>query len=232
MKLVRLALIPLLGLSVALVGCNKKGVNVSIKTEADSVSYALGVNIASSLKQGQLDNIEPLAVAKGLDDVYKERKGVMTNEEAVEFLNNFFMKEQVRKSSENLEAGQKFLEKNAEREGVIVDSSGYQYEVLTEGNGPKPTETDVVRVHYHGTKIDGKVFESTVEKGEPVEFQLNRVIRGWTLGVQKMNVGSKYRFYFPTDLAYGANPRGGGAIQPNEVLIFEIELLDIVKNEK
>lgn len=230
MKLIKLALIPLLGLTLALVGCNNKGVNVKIKTETDSVSYALGINIASSLKQGPLDKIDPAALAKGLDDAYSEKEGIMTNEEAVEFLNNFVMKEQERKGKENLEAGEKFLEENAKREGVIVDSSGFQYEVLTEGNGPMPTETDIVRVHYHGTRIDGTVFDSTIEKGEPTQFQLNRVIKGWTLGVQKMSVGSKYKFYFPSHLAYGSNPRPGGEIQPNDVLIFEIELLEIVTN--
>lgn len=232
MKLIRLALIPILGLTLALVGCNNKGINVQIKTEADSVSYALGINIASSLKQGPLDKIDPAALAKGLDDAYNEKEGIMTNEEAVEFLNNFVVKDQARKGKENLEAGEKFLEENAKREGVIVDSTGFQYEVLTEGNGPKPTETDKVKVHYHGTRIDGTVFDSTVEKGEPAQFQLNRVIKGWTLGVQKMSVGSKYKFFFPADLAYGSNPRPGGAIQPNDVLIFEIELLEIVAEKK
>ena len=101
--------------------------------------------------------------------------------------------------------------------------------MLVEGNGPKPTETNRVKVHYHGTKIDGTVFDSSVEKGEPAEFQLNRVIRGWTLGVQKMSVGSKYKFYIPADYAYGVRPRPGGAIEPNEVLIFEVELLDIIE---
>jgi len=213
MKLVRLALLPLLGLTIALVGCQQNPISKDIKTEADSVSYALGINIASSLKQGQLEEIDILALAKGLDDVYSEKEGIMTNDEAVEYLNAFFAKEQERKAKENLEAGQKFL----------------QYEVLVEGNGPKPTETNRVKVHYHGTKIDGTVFDSSVEKGEPAEFQLNRVIRGWTLGVQKMSVGSKYKFYIPADYAYGVRPRPGGAIEPNEVLIFEVELLDIIE---
>ena len=229
MKLVRLALLPLLGLTIALVGCQQNPISKDIKTEADSVSYALGINIASSLKQGQLEEIDILALAKGLDDVYSEKEGIMTNDEAVEYLNAFFAKEQERKAKENLEAGQKFLEENAKREGVIVDTTGIQYEVLVEGNGPKPTETNRVKVHYHGTKIDGTVFDSSVEKGEPAEFQLNRVIRGWTLGVQKMSVGSKYKFYIPADYAYGVRPRPGGAIEPNEVLIFEVELLDIIE---
>ena len=229
MKLVRLALLPLMGLTIALVGCQQNPISKDIKTEADSVSYALGINIASSLKQGQLEEIDILALAKGLDDVYSEKEGIMTNDEAVEYLNAFFAKEQERKAKENLEAGQKFLEENAKREGIIVDTTGIQYQVLVEGNGPKPTETSRVKVHYHGTKIDGTVFDSSVEKGEPAEFQLNRVIRGWTLGVQKMSVGSKYKFYIPADYAYGVRPRPGGAIEPNEVLIFEVELLDIVE---
>ena len=113
------------------------------------------------------------------------------------------------------------------KEGVIVDSTGLQYKVLVEGNGAKPTATDIVKVHYHGTLIDGTVFDSSVERGEPTSFQLNRVIRGWTIGVQKMSIGSKYIFYIPSDLAYGVNVRPGGPIGPNETLIFEVELLDI-----
>jgi FKBP-type peptidyl-prolyl cis-trans isomerase len=230
MKLLKAFFIPVFGVVIALTSCNNNPTNVSIKTETDSLSYALGINIAASLKQGELNDINALALAKAISEVYNKNEK-MTNDEAVEFINKYFAKERDRKAKENLEKGQKFLEENAKNEGIIVDPSGIQYRVIVEGNGPKPTETDVVKVHYHGTLIDGTVFDSTVEREQPqpAQFSLNRVIKGWTIGVQKMSVGSKYVFYIPAELAYGANPRPGGAIKPNEVLIFEVELLDIIK---
>jgi FKBP-type peptidyl-prolyl cis-trans isomerase len=193
------------------------------------MSYALGINIGNSMKQGEIENINPLILAKGLQAALSEKEGVMTNEEAIDFLNSYFTKDRDNKATANLEAGLKFLEENAKKEGVIVDTTGIQYKVLVEGNGPKPIETDIVKVHYHGTRIDGTIFDSTLEKGEPAQFRLNQVIKGWTIGVQKMSVGSKYMFYIPADLAYGANPRPGGPVKPNDLLIFEVELLDIVK---
>ena len=230
MKLIKFFLIPTIGMAIALSSCQTKTINIDIKTEADSMSYALGIYNAAGMKQGDIENINVIAVAKGLQDAYSDKEDVMTPEEAVEFLNSYFNKERVRKAEENLEVGIKFLEENAKNEGVIVDSTGLQYKVVVEGDGPRPVETDMVRVHYHGTRIDGTVFDSSVEKGKPAEFFLNRVIRGWTVGVTKMTVGSKYIFYIPSDLAYGANPRQGGVIKPNDVLIFEVELLGIVDN--
>lgn len=231
MKLIKSFLIPLMGIALIFSACTKSPTNVSVKTELDSVSYALGVNIASSLKQGQLENVDPIFVAKGLHDVYTDQKGTMTNEEAVNFLNDYFMKEHNRKAEENLEAGEKFLMENAQKAGVVVDPEGYQYMVLVKGDGPKPVATDAVKVLYHGTRIDGEVFDSRLDEDSPAQFSLNGVIKGWTLGLQHMNVGSKYKFFFPPELAYGANPRPGGPIQPNDVLIFEVELLEIVTNK-
>jgi FKBP-type peptidyl-prolyl cis-trans isomerase len=227
MKLFKLLLIPIVAIAIAFTGCQTSSINVSIKTEMDSVSYALGINIAESMKQGDLDNINELALAKGLRDAFEAKEGVMTNEEAVTFLNQFMTKDRERKALVTLQENTKFLEENAKKEGIVVDSSGLQYRVLVEGNGPKPLATDIVKVHYHGTKIDGTVFDSSVEKGEPATFPLNRVITGWTIGVQKMSVGSKYMFYIPSELAYGANPRPGGPVKPNDLLIFEVELLEI-----
>ncbi len=191
MKLVKSILIPMMGITMLFAGCKQNSINVDVKTEADSVSYALGVNIASSLKQGQLENVDPLIVAKGLHDVYSEKKGVMTNEEAVDFLNEYFAREFERKANANLEAGMKFLEENAEKEGIITDPEGYQYEVITEGNGPKPNANDVVKVLYRGTRIDGEEFDANLNMENPAQFSLGGVIRGWTLGLQKMSVGSK-----------------------------------------
>lgn len=129
-------------------------------------------------------------------------------------------------ASENLAAGQAFLEENAKKEGVVCLESGLQYQVLQMGEGEKPTETDQVTCHYHGTVIDGSVFDSSVERGEPASFPLNRVIKGWTEGLQLMPVGSKFRFFIPAQLGYG--PRAVSAIiGPNSTLIFDVELLGI-----
>lgn len=228
MKLLKFIAVPAFAAAILLSGCQQTVQNISVKTEADSMSYALGVNIAASMKQSDMKDVNVLAVAKGIEEALSEKEGVMTNEEAIQFLNAYFTKERERIAAENLEAGKKFLEENATKEGVVVDSTGLQYKVLVEGDGAKPAATDKVKVHYHGTRIDGSVFESSVEKGKPAEFRLNQVIKGWTIGVQKMSVGSKYVFYIPADLAYGANPRPGGPVKPNDVLIFEVELLDIL----
>ncbi len=127
------------------------------------------------------------------------------------------------------EEGVKFLEENKSKAGVITTDSGLQYVVLKEGKGENPVATSKVKVHYHGTLIDGTVFDSSVDRGKPSEFMTNRVIKGWTEGLQLMNVGAKYRFFIPQELAYGAFPRQGGKITPFASLIFEVELLEIVK---
>jgi FKBP-type peptidyl-prolyl cis-trans isomerase len=124
------------------------------------------------------------------------------------------------------EEAKKFLEKNAKVSGVVTTPSGLQYQVIKEGNGPKPVDSATVSVHYHGTLLDGTVFDSSVDRGTPAEFPLNRVIKGWTEGIQLMSVGSKYKFWIPADLAYGDNG-AGGQIKPGSLLIFEVELLSI-----
>ncbi|MCI7555306.1 MAG: FKBP-type peptidyl-prolyl cis-trans isomerase [Bacteroidales bacterium] len=131
------------------------------------------------------------------------------------------------KYGETKAQGEEFLAANKLREGVITTESGLQYEVIKQGKGPKPTADSKVKVHYHGTLIDGTVFDSSVDRGEPIEFSLNQVIKGWTEGVQLMPVGSKYKFYIPQDLGYGS--RAAGQIPPYSTLIFEVELLGIVK---
>jgi FKBP-type peptidyl-prolyl cis-trans isomerase FklB len=130
------------------------------------------------------------------------------------------------KLAANLKAGEDFLEKNKQREGVQTTQSGLQYEVLTEGNGPKPKATDKVKCHYHGTLIDGTIFDSSVQRGQPATFPLNMVIKGWTEALQLMSVGSKYRLFLHPDLAYGER-QTGSVIGPNSTLIFDVELLGI-----
>lgn len=228
MKLLKSLVLGFIGISIFLTSCSQSSFNVDLKTDLDTMSYAIGINMAANLKRGEIEEINIEAFAKGLKDAYEEKEGIMSNEEAIEFLNNYFANIQEIKAKAALEEGEKFLAENATQEGVVVDSTGLQYKVIEEGTGPMPTPEDMVKVHYRGTLIDGTEFDSSYGK-EPAQFQLNRVIKGWTIGLQKMKVGAKYMFYIPAELGYGANPRPGGAIKPNSVLIFEVELLDIVK---
>ena len=176
-------------------------------------------------------NIE--ALEKGIRDGYSgdEKKRALTQEQMEKVLMEYqkkreaeITKEVEAKAKANKEAGEKFLAENEKKEGVQKTASGLQYKVITEGTGAKPKATDTVTVHYEGKLIDGKVFDSSYERGEPVSFRLNEVIKGWTEGVQLMNTGSKYELYIPSDLAYGET--GNPNIEPNSVLIFTVELLD------
>lgn len=227
----KLIILSILVLSALAVNAQRKKKSPALKTELDSISYAMGVYNASVMKQSAIENINFDLYSIGFEETYLNKNEKITPEEAASLINVYFSKERERVAAKNLEEGKVFLAKNAQNKGVVVDSSGLQYKVIALGGGPKPKPTDVVKVHYHGTKIDGSVFDSSVERGEPLEFPLNRVIQGWTIGLTKMNVGSKYILYIPSELAYGKNPRAGGAIKPNEVLIFEVELLEIIDKE-
>lgn len=210
---------------------NSKIGRVILKSESDSLSYALGVNIASSFKNAKLDEINYKAVARAIQDVYsKDSSRIrMNDEEALKYIQDFFNRREMKIAEENLQASNKFLEENKTKEGIIVDSTGLQYKVIQEGTGPMPTAEDVVKVHYKGTLIDGTQFDSSYDRGEPAQFKLNQVIPGWTIGLQKMKVGSKFILYIPSNLGYGERVRHGSPIGPNQALIFEVELLDIVK---
>jgi len=212
---------------------NSKIGKVILKSETDSLSYALGVNIASSFKNAKLDEINYKAMARAIQDVYSKdsSKIKMNDEEAIKYIQDFFNRREMRIAQENLEASNKFLEENKTKEGVVVDSSGLQYKVVQEGTGPMPTAEDIVKVHYKGTLIDGTQFDSSYDRGEPAQFKLNQVIPGWTIGLQKMKVGSKFILYIPSELGYGERVRPGSPIGPNQALIFEVELLDIVKEK-
>ena len=210
---------------------NSKIGKVILRSETDSLSYALGVNISSSFKNADLEDINYKAMARAIQDVYGQDSGkiMMNDEEAIKYIQDFFTRREMRLAQENLEASNKFLDENKTKEGVIVDSTGLQYKIITEGTGPMPTAEDVVKVHYKGTLIDGTQFDSSYDRGEPAQFKLNQVIPGWTIGLQKMKVGSKFILYIPSDLGYGERVRQGSPIGPNQALIFEVELLDIVK---
>lgn len=204
-----------------------------VKSQIDSVSYLLGVaiatNISNDLKEG---NIE--LILKGMRDKLTGNSELISDP-TNQVLNGFFQKKQHEKKQQEEQLGQlakaegeKFLQENKKNKKVKVTPSGLQYEILKEGKGEKPTETSQVKVHYHGTTIDGKVFDSSVDRGEPIVFGLNQVIKGWTEGVQLMPIGSKFKFYIPQELAYGENAPSP-AIKPYSTLIFEVELLGIEK---
>jgi len=225
--------------TILLGSCAKNAIqSTKIKTEMDSVSYAIGVmeymNISTALDSVDLNLI---LMARGMLDA-KDEKPEMTQDEANVILNTFFGKRQSAEAAKQAEANkslykdyiaenEKFLAQNKEREGITVTPSGIQYEVIKMGTGEKPTAESTVKVNYTGTTIDGNVFDSTVGK-EPAVFPLAGVIPGWTEAVQLMPVGSKFKIYLPAELAYGANG-AGEAIKPFSTLIFEVELLEIVK---
>lgn len=193
----------------------------------DKVSYALGLSIGQNFKASGFENINGDDFLLGLNSVLNETEPAMTIEEAKATINAYFAEVQQKAIRLNKEAGEEFLKINSHKAGVTTLESGLQYEVITEGNGPKPQLKDTVRCHYHGTLINGVVFDSSMDRGEPAEFPLQGVIKGWTEILQLMPVGSKWKVTIPSELAYG--DRGAGQhIQPGSTLIFIIELLAIV----
>jgi FKBP-type peptidyl-prolyl cis-trans isomerase len=203
------------------------------KTEQDKVSYIIGTQIAQSIKrQGVEVNLEPLML--GLKDVLEGNTLKLTQEETKKVYTAFQqrmrakqMAEKAQQATENLAKGKAFLEANKTKEGVIVLPSGLQYKVIKEGTGDTPTADDKVKTHYRGKLLDGTEFDSSYKRNQPAEFPVKGVIKGWTEALQLMKTGAKWELYIPADLAYGEPGRPG--IPPNSVLIFEIELLEIVK---
>lgn len=208
---------------------------VKLTTTVDSVSYAIGVMVGKQNKQqlsqvpgGDKMNLD--AMSSAFYASLSGKDSLMSDEQANNIIRGYFEKESKRAGQENLEKGNSFLEKNKARAGVTTTESGLQYEVLTAGTGEKPVAESQVKVHYHGTLIDGTVFDSSVDRGEPAQFGVNQVIPGWTEALQLMPVGSKWKVFIPANLAYGEQG-AGGKIGPNSALIFEVELLEIVKAE-
>jgi len=192
----------------------------------NKISYALGMNLAQNLKASGIETIEYAEFTKGLEAAFEGKDTDMSAEEANQLLQEFFGALQAKQHEATIQAGKDFLAENAKKEGVVTLESGLQYEIITEGNGAKPAATDQVECHYHGTLIDGNVFDSSVERGEPAVFPVNGVIQGWVEALQLMPVGSKWRLFIPSDLAYGE--RGAGQhIGPHTTLVFEVELLAI-----
>ena len=196
-------------------------------TKVEKISYALGANVAESFKMNDIQILFEY-FKKGFEDVYAGQNKFSQAEmqQAFNDLNQMMEENKMKGAGEEKIKGELFLQENKKNPGVVTTPSGLQYKVVVMGKGPKPAATDKVKVHYHGTTIDGNVFDSSVQRGEPITFPLNQVIAGWTEGVQLMPVGSKFIFYIPSDLAYG--DRGaGGAIKPGAALIFEVELFEI-----
>jgi FKBP-type peptidyl-prolyl cis-trans isomerase FklB len=194
----------------------------------DSVSYSVGVLMAQSLKQQNFEDLNPEIIAQAISDVLKGKEPKYSVEECNKMVQDYMQKSQSSKYEANVSEGEKFLAENGKKPGIITTVSGLQYEILKEGNGPKPKAENSVKVHYTGYFLNGKKFESSLDQGQPVEFSLDGVIKGWTEGVQLMSKGSKYKFYIPSELAYGENPPGP-PIQPGSTLIFDVELLEIKK---
>lgn len=198
-------------------------------------SYALGLNISQSLKAQGVE-IDPEQMAKGIKDGLSDAAPSMSPEEMQAIL-AAFQKELTTKradmakaeATKNLTDGKAYLDANAKKEGVKTLPSGLQYQVLKQGTGPKPTASSTVRTHYRGTLIDGKEFDSSYKRGEPAEFPVNGVIRGWTEALQLMPAGSKYKLFIPANLAYGEQAPPGSIIGPNSTLVFEVELLEVLK---
>lgn len=208
---------------------NTAETKIELKTMLDTVSYIIGTDVAFTLKNNQME-LNPDAFAKGFSEAWKGVDSLFTREQAEsimvkygETLRTQREQESAGKFAETVAAGKAFLEENGKREGVVTTESGLQYEILVQGTGEKPTASNIVNVHYKGTLLDGYVFDSSYDRGEPIEFELGRLIPGWVEGIQLMPVGSKYKFFVPSELGYGA--REAGAIPPHSVLIFEVELL-------
>lgn len=213
-------------------GCNSGSMNQTstpLKNASDTASFYIGYMYGTGMQRMGLKDPNMEAIVAGMNSAL-QKKETSTDPQAMEmYLNNYFQQLAMKRATENAEKGKKFLEENAKKSGVDTLAHGIQYKVIKKGDGAKPTETDVVKVHYKGTLIDGTEFDSSIKRGEPAQFQLNRVIPGWTAALKEMPVGSKWQIFIPSDQAYG--PRGGGPIGPNETLIFEVELLDIVTPE-
>ncbi|MFT5337790.1 MAG: FKBP-type peptidyl-prolyl cis-trans isomerase FklB [Luteibaculaceae bacterium] len=215
---------------IALASCANQGKMTEtlekLETEEQKVAYAIGMDIARNLASSGIKTLDASALAQGLNQTMVGGDVLLGEAEAQEVIQGYFAKIQEEKFSGNIEEGKTFLIENKTKDGVVELPSGLQYEILTEGKGEKPGINDVVKTHYHGTLLDGKVFDSSVDRGEPISFPVSGVIAGWTEALQLMAVGSKWKLYVPSELAYGE--RGAGAdIGPHSTLIFEVELLEI-----
>ena len=220
------AAVALVGLVLA--GCDSQ-TSVELETPAQKASYGIGLNMGKSLAQEGMDDLDSKAVAQGIEDAIGKKEQRLKDEELIEafaFLQKRAEERMAAMNEESVKAGKKFLEDNGKREGVVTTESGLQYEVVKKTDGAQPKATDVVTVHYEGKLTDGSVFDSSIERGSPIDLPVNGVIPGWVEGLQLMHVGEKYKLYIPSELAYGEQSPTP-AIPANSVLVFELELLSI-----
>ncbi|MEX2477353.1 MAG: FKBP-type peptidyl-prolyl cis-trans isomerase [Gracilimonas sp.] len=244
MNLNNLNLAVILSAVLLISACDQKtsgNYEADLSTQIDSVSYAIGYQNGMLLDNEGLNDIDIENYLAGFNQALNSEEGVMGREELFAVINSYVQELSQKRGSENVEKGQAFLEENKDKEGVMVTESGLQYKVIEEGDGESPTAENIVRVHYTGQLIDGTIFDTSRkdvaqehglynQQREPydgTEFPLNRVIPGWTEGVQLMREGATYEFYIPSELAYGAQAPQGSPIGPNETLIFKVELLEV-----
>ncbi len=221
------AAVALVGLVLA--GCDSQTSEITLETPAQKASYGIGLNMGKSLAQEGMDDLDSNALAQGIEDAIGKKEQRLKDEELIEafaFLQKRAEERMVALNAESAKAGKKFLEDNAKREGVTTTASGLQYEVVKKTDGAQPKATDVVTVHYEGKLTDGSVFDSSVERGSPIDLPVNGVIPGWVEGLQLMHVGEKYKLYIPSELAYGEQSPTP-AIPANSVLVFDLELIAI-----
>ena len=193
----------------------------------DKFSYAIGLGIGQNLLSMGAQGINVEDFAQAIADVLNRKETAISHNEAREIVNKYFMELEEKMNAENIEKGKAFLAENAKKEGIITLPSGLQYEVITEGNGKKPSATDRVKCHYEGTLIDGTLFDSSIKRGQPAVFGVNQVIKGWVEALQLMSEGSKWRLFIPSELGYGAQ-QAGEIIPPHSTLIFEVELIEVL----
>lgn len=234
-KITSIAAFTILSLFI-LSSCNSgaKYTNTKIKSKDDSASYYLGLNYGGGIKQAKLDSLFNYdAFLRGIQEAVKEDSLPVSQMEIQDFLNGYFAELQAgqmkRQYKDHMDENKAFMTDNARKDSVIALPSGLQYIVLKEGNGPKPTMNDRIKVHYTGKLIDGTIFDSSYQRNQPAEFIVGQVIPGWVEALQLMSVGSKWRLFIPEELAYGS--RAQGAIKPYSTLIFDVELMEIIPAE-
>lgn len=193
----------------------------------DKFSYAIGLGIGQNLLSMGAQSINVEDFAQAIKDVLDRKETAISHNEAREIVNKYFEELETKLNAENIEKGKSFLKENAKRPGVVTLPSGLQYEVITEGNGKKPSATDRVKCHYEGTLIDGTLFDSSIKRGEPAILGVNQVIKGWVEALQLMTEGAKWKLFIPSELAYGAQ-QAGEMIPPHSTLIFEVELIEVL----
>ena len=193
----------------------------------DKFSYAIGLGIGQNLLSMGAQGINVEDFAQAIADVLNRKETAISHNEAREIVNKYFAELEEKMNAENIEKGKAFLAENAKKEGIVTLPSGLQYEVITEGNGKKPSATDRVKCHYEGTLIDGTLSDSSIKRGQPAVFGVNQVIKGWVEALQLMSEGSKWRLYIPSELGYGAQ-QAGEMIPPHSTLIFDVELIEVL----